>query len=279
MRLLLSSLEDRASINIRDRLLEMADWTEIGTFSGRPAYRRDDDVMVTIERPHLFSDDIDASVSQELGFQIERVLFLSRHKAASGIPTLTVHPIGNYGTADFGGRPGELVLSDPELMTALLIKLTESAKGLPFQVSFETTHHGPWMKQTHHPTSRSAAGRTTGGMRGRPRPSHRQCSRPIPLDDPIAIGVGGGHYAPRFSEVCLTKRISFGHMVPNYAIEKVDDAIALERLGRAAEASKAELVYIHRKSMSRSRATELKELARSLGLEAVDSHDLEDRSV
>jgi hypothetical protein len=48
---------------------------------------------------------------------------------------------------------------------------------------------------------------------------------------------------------------------------------------KAADASKAELVYIHRKSMSRSRATELKELARSIGLKAVDSQDLEDRSV
>ncbi len=278
MRLLLSSLEDRASINIRDRLMEMADWTEIGTFREGPVYRRGDDVLVTIDSPHLFSDDIDAAVSQELGVQIERVLFLSRHKAASGIPTLTVHPIGNYGTADFGGRPGELVPSDPRLMTALLIKLTESAKGLPFQVSFETTHHGPWMKI---PTSyiEIGSGEDNWGHEGAAKAIASAVLQADPLDDPIAIGVGGGHYAPRFSEVCLTKRISFGHMVPNYAIEKVDDAIALERMGKAAEASKAEMVYIHRKSMSRSRATELKELARSLGLEAVESNDLEDRSV
>ncbi len=277
MRLLLSSLEDRASINIRDRLLEMADWTEIGTYMGRPAYLRDDDVMVTIERPHLFSDDMDASVSQELGFQIERVLFLSRHKAASGIPTLTVHPIGNYGAADFGGRQGELVLSDPKMMTALLIKLTESAKGLPFQVSFETTHHGPWMSK---PTSyiEIGSGEDNWGHEGAAQAIASAVLEAIPMDDPIAIGVGGGHYAPRFSEVCLTKRISFGHMVPSYAIEKVDDALALERMRKAADASKAELVYIHRKSMSRSRATELKELARSIGLKAVDSQDLEDRS-
>jgi D-aminoacyl-tRNA deacylase len=277
MRLLLSSLEDRASINIRDRLLEMADWTEIGTFLGRSVYRRGDDAMVTIDRPHLFSDDIDASVSHDLGVQFERVLFLSRHKAASGIPTLTVHPIGNYGTADFGGRPGELVPSDPRLMTALLIQLTESAKGLPFQVSFETTHHGPWMKK---PTSyiEIGSGEDNWGHEGAAKAIASAVLNADPLDDPIAIGVGGGHYAPRFSEVCLTKRISFGHMVPNYAIEKVDDAIALERMGKAAQASKAELVYIHRKSMSRSRATELKELACSLGLEAVESNDLEDRS-
>ncbi len=278
MRLLLSSLEDRASINIRDRLLEMADWTEIGSYLGRPAYLRDDDVMVTIERSHLFSDDIDASVSQELGFQIERVLFLSRHKAASGIPTLTVHPIGNYGAADLGGRPGELVPSDPRLMTALLIKLTECVKGLPFQVSFETTHHGPWMSK---PTSyiEIGSGEDNWGHVGAAKSIASAVLEADPLDDPIAIGVGGGHYAPRFSEVCLTKRISFGHMVPNYAIEKVDDAMALERMQRAADASKAELVYIHRKSMSRSRATELKDLARSIGLKPVDSQDLEDRSV
>lgn len=277
MRLLLSSLEDRASINIRDRLLEMADWAEMGVYGGRPAYRRGEDVMVTIERPHLFSDDIDESVSQELGLQIERVLFLSRHKAASGIPTLTVHPIGNYGTADFGGRPGELVLSDPQLMTALLIKLTETARGLPFQVSFETTHHGPWLSR---PTSyiEIGSGEDNWGNEEAAKAIASAVLGADRTDDPIAIGVGGGHYAPRFSEVCLAKRISFGHMVPNYAIEKVDDAIALDRMRKAADASKAKLVYIHRKSMSRSRATELKQLATSLGLEAVDSQDLEDRS-
>jgi D-aminoacyl-tRNA deacylase len=278
MRLLLSSLEDRASINIRDRLLEMVDWVEMGAYGGRPAYRRGEDVMVTIEGPHLFSDDIDEAVSQELKVQIDRVLFLSRHKAASGIPTLTVHPIGNYGAADFGGRPGELVPSDPQLMTALLIKLTEIARGLPFQVSFETTHHGPWLSR---PTAYIEIGSGEGNW-GNEDAAKAIASAVLNADrsdDPIAIGVGGGHYAPRFSEVCLAKRISFGHMVPNYAIEKVDDALALDRMGKAAKASKAKLVYIHRKSMSRSRATELKELAISLGLEAVDSQDLEDRSV
>ena len=148
----------------------------------------------------------------KLGFQIERVLFLSRHKAASGVPTLTVHPIGNYGAAAFGGRQGELVLSDPKLMTALLIKLTESAKELPSKCPSRPPTMAPGSANPP-PISRSAAGRTTGGHEGAARAIASAVLEAVPLDDPIAIGVGGGHYAPRFSEVCLTKRISFGHMV------------------------------------------------------------------
>jgi D-aminoacyl-tRNA deacylase len=276
MRLLLSSLEDIASINIRDRLLEAATWEGVGCYEGNPAYVRGDDVLVTIDGTHLFADDVDIRVSEEMGLSIGRVLFLSRHKAASGIPTLTVHPIGNYAQADYGGRTAELVPSDPTLMTALLLQLSEKAKGLPFQVSFETTHHGPWLSV---PTTYIEIGSSeaTWGHVGAAQAIASAILEAEPLNDPIAIGVGGGHYAPRFSEVSLSKRICFGHMLPNHFIEKEDDALALDRMGKAAKASRSDIVYVHRKSMSRSRATQIKGLALSLGLRVMDSQDLEDR--
>jgi D-aminoacyl-tRNA deacylase len=276
MRLLLSSLEDIASLNIRDRLLESTTWKDIGSFQGHTAHLHGDDVLVTIGSSHLFSDDLDVQVSEGLGLPIDRALFLSRHKSASGIPTLTVHPIGNYAHAGYGGRSGELVPSDPALMTALLLKLSEKAAGLPFQVSFETTHHGPWLSV---PTTYIEIGSSeaTWGHIGAAQAIASAILEAEPLVGPVAIGVGGGHYAPRFSEVSLSKRICFGHMIPNHAIEKEEDPIAMERMGKAAKASKADMVYIHRKSMSRSRATQIKEIALSLGLRAVESKDLEDR--
>ncbi|MDD1748219.1 MAG: D-aminoacyl-tRNA deacylase, partial [Methanomassiliicoccales archaeon] len=74
------------------------------------------------------------------------MVFLSRHKAASGIPTLTAHPIGNFSKADFGGRPGTLVRSSPDMMTSTLRELQRNAAGLGFGVSFEVTHHGPYLE-------------------------------------------------------------------------------------------------------------------------------------
>jgi D-aminoacyl-tRNA deacylase len=96
-------------------------------------------------------------------------------------------------------------------------------------------------------------------------------------DAPNAIGIGGGHYAPRFSEVCLSNRISFGHMVPNYAIENATPGMIEATLVRAKTSSNASLAYVHRKSMSGPKAREIKEICERIGLRPVDSSDLQPR--
>ena len=61
---------------------------------------------------HLFSDNLDETYSDHTGFEISEVLFLSRHVAASGLPSLTLHAIGVLGAeplgevAEYGGRNG-----------------------------------------------------------------------------------------------------------------------------------------------------------------------------
>ena len=120
------------------------DWKEQGVFSDHPLLIHGNDILVTIDERHLFADDIDQRIRAATDLDIEVVVFLSRHKAASGIPTLTVHPIGNVAMkADFGGKPGVLVPSAPDLMTSLLRNMQVHAEGLGYQISFEVTHHGP----------------------------------------------------------------------------------------------------------------------------------------
>ena len=91
------------------------------------------------------------------------------------------------------------------------------------------------------------------------------------------IGRGGGHYAPRFSEVALKKKVSIGHMITNHFADHATDDDLVLAIKKALEASEhAGLVYIHKKSVSRARATHLKSLVRQAGAEAIDSSDLED---
>ena len=76
---------------------------------------------------------------------IENIVFLSRHKAASGRPSLTVHPIGNWGAADYGGKEGEISGATPEWMTGLLLNIRKNR--IPgYDVCFEATHHGPLLE-------------------------------------------------------------------------------------------------------------------------------------
>jgi D-aminoacyl-tRNA deacylase len=276
MRLLLASIEDPASLNIRSRLLELGEWSEIGVFQGGPVFRWKDEILVTIPGIHLYADDVDRSVELKCNVQVDEVVFLSRHKAASGIATLTVHPIGNYAAADHGGREGQLVPSSPRTMTGLLRQLSARVGTLPFKVSFESTHHGPFLNK---PTCYIEIGSSENewGHEGAAKVIAESIMDLQISYEPVAIGIGGGHYAPRFSELCLVKKIAFGHMVPNYALEKAEDDAAREMIQKAAIASKADMAYVHRRSMSHSRATKLIALAKEVGLHVVDSSDLEDR--
>ncbi len=219
MHLLVSSLADEASINIRDGLLELGGWKGIGNFCGREVMERNGMIMVTIEGLHLYADHIERSVMDAIDVPpFDDILFLSRHASASGRPSLTVHPIGNFGKAEHGGMPETLVPASPDLMTSMLRRIGVEAKGLNFEVTFEVTHHGPitevptlFVEIGSDPSTwndKSAAKAIASSILGTDITSY-----------PKAIGIGGGHYATRFTEVCMRRKVSFGHMIPNYQID------------------------------------------------------------
>jgi D-aminoacyl-tRNA deacylase len=186
-----------------------------------------------------------------------------------------VHPIGNYGNAEFGGKKGTLVRSSPHLMTSLLRGIKANAGELPFQVSFETTHHGPTLKK---PTLFIEIGSDKTNWENQ-RAAQVLAKTLLEVDVheyPIAIGIGGGHYAPRFTEIALSKKISFGHLFPNYAMEGMTEERFTETVVAAANASSATLAYIHKKSMPKAKANHIKEIVESCGLKVVESADLED---
>ena len=151
MNLIIASEADTASINLRDRLLEMAEWKKDGEFDGKNIWHLSKDYgnfclsgtrLITIEKLHIHAEGIDRKWVEETGIDVKNVVFLSRHKAASGRPSLTVHPIGNWGKADYGGQEGRVSGASPQWMTGLLLSIYRNR--LPgYDVCFEATHHGP----------------------------------------------------------------------------------------------------------------------------------------
>ena len=275
MRLLVASAPDPASLNIRDRLLEMGEWQECGTFRGQRCYRLRHMLMVSFDDLHLRLDHVDRLVGEALEVKIGEVFFLSKHRAASGRPTLTVHPIGNFGRAEYGGRDGTLVPASPAFMSGLLRALSVSAKGLPFEVSYEVTHHGPYLEM---PTTFVEIGSDEGGWGDREagRAMARALLGWVAADGPTVVGVGGGHYAPRFTEVTLVKRVRFGHMVAKHVLDGKGDNEVLETVAKAVGASGTSAIYIHRKSFSRPEARRLGELFEGAGLKVLEGADLQD---
>lgn len=274
MKLIICSGADAASINIRDRMLEMDAWRSIGDHRGQPVLKCGEMVMVTIPQLHIYAEDLDLDLVEELDLEPDVAIFLSRHRAASGIPTLTVHPIGNHGSADFGGRERTLVPASPHLMSSMLRLLSREAADLEYRVSFEVTHHGPHL---NIPSIFIEIGsdESMWGDRDAAAAIARTVQRAEEEVNPVAIGIGGGHYAPRFTEMVMTRRISFGHMVPNYALKGSDAEASRSIIKRAVENSgDARMAYIHKKSMKRSEATSMKKLLVDLGIDVVEGKDL-----
>jgi D-aminoacyl-tRNA deacylase len=270
VKLIVTSSEDPASMNIRARLLERTEWTENGSFDNHTVQVKDDFRMVQVDKIHLEEDFVDDRVTASLNEPVEVVIFASRHRAESRIPTLTVHPIGNYSAADFGGRPNTLSKSSPQLMSSALRSLSINAKGLGFNVSFETTHHGPTLNS---PAFYIEIG-SYEELWGRKDAAEAIAKTILSLRDdgfPVVVCVGGGHYAPRFTEVALTRRVAVGHMAANYALDSLNPEMILQMASKSEGAKK---VYFHKKGMPKPAYRTLRERFASCGLEEISSDDL-----
>ncbi|MCK5024049.1 MAG: D-aminoacyl-tRNA deacylase [Thermoplasmata archaeon] len=277
MYLIITSAEDTASMNIRDKLLNMADWQEVGTFDGSAILEHDVYHMILIQDIHLYWEDPDKAVEKATGRKYECFIFASRHRSQSGLRTLTVHALGNYGNADFGGKPGTLVPVHPKLMTKALLLLKEYASDLDFQISFETTHHGPYLNT---PTFFIEIGSDENAW-PEEEPAVRIAQVILELadssltdDDDIVIGVGGGHYAPRHTDLVERMKASIGHMIPNYAIEHLDSQMIAQVKEKSQGAS---MVYFHKKSLKAAKKRELEELFAEHEIRSVRSPDLKSR--
>ncbi len=266
----MASEADPASLNQRTALLALDRWEADLPFEGRPAYRRGDAVLVSIPELHLDRDHLDRDLQNALGETPEVVVYLSKHRSESRTPSLTVHPIGNPGAAEFGGHPGTLVPAAPLWMTEALRRLRTTAAGLPYEVTFEATHHGPYLET---PTFFIEQGSTEVEWADR-RASEAIARALLDLEPegvPVAVGLGGGHYAPRHTDVAVARRVAFGHLLSGHALEHLSDDVLVQAVSRTPGAS---LAYLHRKSLGKPEARELEARLGTLGLRVVHEADL-----
>ncbi len=285
---IISSEQDPAGTNIKQCLLEHASWGKIGTFDGHPAYQHmtmDDVVMISITKQTIFYEHLDKKINEVLGITPTQAIFITRHRSKTGEPTLTTHPIGNYSDAQFGGNPHALVPCAPRLMTHLLRLIKHhAAKAQTYhKVCFEVTHHGPSL---NIPTLFTEVGSTEEEWQKREPAaiiasavtdllSHYHTEEDMPKDVPVLVGVGGGHYAPRFSDIVWQKRVAFGHMIPTYHLK--EDALPEELFEHALTATpNVEGAYIHKKSLKKSQVTAFKTWFEEKDIAVVSSKDFED---
>lgn len=244
-----------------------------------------DIILVTINDKKITHEKLDKEINKELGIKTDQTIFLSRHRSKTGEPTLTVHPIGNYGKAEFGGKTRTLIKTSPKLMTQLLRILRKNAgeEKLYHKVCYEVTHHGPYIDT---PTFFVEVGSTEEEWI-KTKPAEVVAKSVLELlenyhyekdfeeDIPVLVGIGGGHYAPRFTDIAFEKRAAFGHMIPTYQIEagNIDSEMLKQAIDKTPNLTG---VYIHKKSMKKSQVSEYRRYFKSINIPVISSKELSD---
>lgn len=191
--------------------------------------RRLNSRTLLLERPgrHVHDEGLDAKLPVTVRDRLPTLLFPSIHRSEMHVACLTVHPLGNPGPrADVGGRPRTVVPTDPRRMAAALRLLHEGAPKIGLRATFEATHHGPALGL---PAFFVEIG--YGDAPGPPVAAVRLLAQTIPEIEPdaydrIALGVGGGHYVPHFSDLVVRRRWAFGHLLSRHALAELDRATA-----------------------------------------------------
>jgi len=288
--IIISSTQDPASTNIKKQLLNQSPWDHISNCFSHPVYQHhnhSDFYLVTINEKTILHEHLEKELKEHLNLTADAFLFVSRHRSKSGEPTLTTHPIGNYGSADFGGKPETLTPALPHHMTMLLRRIKHHAEKAKMyhKVCFEVTHHGPYLQT---PTLFTEVGSTEEEWQ-KEKPAGIIAQSIIDLIEsyheiqknqektPVLVGIGGGHYAPRFTDVAFEKQVAFAHMLPSYHINQGN--LTKEILEKTLAASApVHGVYLHRKALKKSQQTLIKQWCAELEVPVVSSNDFPDVS-
>jgi len=209
-----------------------------------------------VEAISIFSDYEIATISSSTS----SIVYLSRHSAQSLRPSFTVHPIGNFGIAEFGGRDNTLVKCHSFLMKRLLLNIQElKASGeyktiFDYEVSLEVTHHGPFSKPSVvfiEVGSSEAQWKDLEACRLIADAVNKTDFTNLNQNSDwvSVIGFGGNHYATKFTRYMVESDYAFGHICAKYAIQWLTEDLIHQMIEKTTPPP--ELILFDKKSMKR----------------------------
>lgn len=229
--------KDIASTNQADILRRLDPWDSLPPVEGNPAYSFRHLRMVYLPDGLLFEDNLERRWQDATGEVVSEIIFPSRHVAASGQASLTLHPIGvphlplgeqgPYG--GYGGAPPPPSTRLGPWWKMLLNRAKDDERVTGFDVSLEVTHHGPSVSV---PCLFIEVGSTeaTWGHQGAAEvlahllrdglldDSETGWNQTVHEGEVVLVTLGGGHYAPRASQLGTLDGVWLGHMLASYAL-------------------------------------------------------------
>ncbi|MGC8647314.1 MAG: D-aminoacyl-tRNA deacylase [Candidatus Micrarchaeia archaeon] len=260
MRYIVYSTEDSISSGIAEHLRLMGKFDKSGEILGYAhLYSKELDMhMLQLDKSLLYAEELD-------NLKAEVLVILSRHSSANSIKSFTVHPTGNWSDeAKLGGMPKELSTAAPLYMLSILKAMSILNKENEIDVTYEATHHGPLLKTPmlfaeienntyNEERARIVAQSVIEGVKNAKNMKNAK----------VAIGIGSTHYPKKFTQLALSGRFAFGHMLPKYYVENID---MLEKAVNCSQ-PKAEIAAIDWKSLNVKQRAMVIEKLEELGIE------------
>ncbi|MBD3254844.1 MAG: hypothetical protein GF383_07110 [Candidatus Lokiarchaeota archaeon] len=246
--LIITSSQDKASMNIRDKLLSSKSCrfkeTELTwhnhslfIFDGFVSEREKNKILqgqvylgLTNERL-IFLNDLKLDKSD---INPDFLIFASRHRSKTAKPAFLTHTTGIWsGDTKFGGRSQEVSYSNALMIKAAFLSLLEqksirNVKG--YSVDLEVSHHGPtnlekpiiFMELGSAPEQwdDTEAGIIVADAMTETIVKYEELKEN--RDQKLAIGFGGTHYAPQFQKILKETNIAVSHICPKYYIQNLD---------------------------------------------------------
>ena len=256
------SKEDKAGMNFKQQFIEKFGFKETAReFDGNRILQHGEFELLTLDKFQIYSDHLDKHPA-------DFFIFASRHASAVGLPSLTVHPIGNFGKAEFGGKDNSLVPSSGFLARNYLLALKE--KNIPgFDVSLEATHHGPFLSK---PAIFIELG-SSAKQWPLEKPAEAICETILQKTSLQAgavacIGLGGGHYCPYFTRKVLEENFAFSHIAAKYAVPFLTQELLQQMIEKSIE--KPQKILVDKKGLGRAeQRNRIKELLEKIEIEKV----------
>jgi D-aminoacyl-tRNA deacylase len=222
---LVASTRDEASTTIASGLQKNHGFesTKI-MFMGKPVYQKGHLLLVSIDTEIIDPPDLDAY------FNPRAYVFLSRHRAESQIPSMTVHTTGNFTDAPLlGGRPKEVGRVNPDLQKNYMIALNSRRKQIEgYEVTIEATHHGPTSLQkpvlfvelgsSEKQWGDEHAGAVVGDALVETLNSGKSWDR-------VAMAFGGTHYPAKLNNLLLNTDMAITTTIAKHSLDGLDAAM------------------------------------------------------
>lgn len=243
---IITSTKDPASMNIRESLLELFNFSKANRkFEDEEIYNYKNISLYTIKKELIYSENIDKNIDAEL------FVFASIHRSSDNRPSLTVHSIGNWGIAKYGGKDKTLCFSNAIILKKLFLELN---KAQSHTITLEATHHGPYIER---PAVFIEIGSTINEWQDKNLGkivAKAIISGLLEIDNKSVIsafGIGGQHYPSTFNKILSGTDYAIGHICPKHNLEFLDEEMILQAINKIIP--KAELVILDWKGLGQEK--------------------------